>query len=410
MPGPIEAITFCAIASAGAMTVGNRAMSTDSVGSGGGYHRGTGTADNLRMIEDACDHSVIERLSEHAWRDRIPISGSFAITHRCNFSCRHCYVPLQDRTGQEEELSTKVVTRLLDECAEAGCLYMLLTGGEPLIRPDFAEIWIHAKRKGMILTLFTNGSLVKPEVAELLTDWPPFVVEITLYGASEETYGNVTGMPGAYKAARDGIERLLSAGLKVRLKSLITKSNRHDLQAMEDMASAYGVRFRIDAALFARLDGDRTPLSLRLTPEESVQAEFANKNRSDDWRRFYSEQERLPSLLPEDSLYDCGAGVMSFHIDPKGRLYPCVMVRTVSGDAATEGFCSAWLRIVGGMRDRRTPADWPCKSCEMRTLCGYCPGFFEFESGSEMVPSNYLCRLGQNRGKIIRETCGSARR
>jgi len=142
-----------------------------------------------------------ERLYNNAVAKRIPITGSFELTFRCNLSCAHCYcnLPPNDQDTIEKELSTEEVFNILDQIAEAGCLWLLITGGEPLLRPDFFEVYTYAKKKGFIITLFTNGTLITPEIADYLVQWPPFKVEITLYGVTSETHESVTGIPGSFK-------------------------------------------------------------------------------------------------------------------------------------------------------------------------------------------------------------------
>ncbi len=129
---------------------------------------------------------------------RIPVSGSIDVTMRCNLRCQHCYIPCETRAAQSEpepELSLAEIQRMLDEFADAGCFWLLLTGGEPFLRKDFLDIYAHAKRKGMVLTIFTNGTLLTPQTADYLRNcainW-----QISLYGATQATYERVTGIPG----------------------------------------------------------------------------------------------------------------------------------------------------------------------------------------------------------------------
>ena len=130
-----------------------------------------------------------DRLNRGLFNERLPISGSIELTFRCNLRCVHCYcnLPQNDRQAIETELETDEVYRLLDQIAEAGCLWLLITGGEPFLRDDFLDIYTYAKKKGFITTLFTNGTLLNKDLADALVEWPPFLVEITLYGATRET-------------------------------------------------------------------------------------------------------------------------------------------------------------------------------------------------------------------------------
>jgi MoaA/NifB/PqqE/SkfB family radical SAM enzyme len=118
------------------------------------------------------------------------------LTFRCNLQCAHCYcnLPLNDQDAINKELSTEKVCDILDQIADAGCLWLLLTGGEPLVRRDFLEIYTYAKKKGFMISLFTNGTLLTEKMADYLAEYPPFILEITLYGVTKETYESITGL------------------------------------------------------------------------------------------------------------------------------------------------------------------------------------------------------------------------
>ena len=115
-----------------------------------------------------------KRLRERVAGKRIPLSGSLELTFRCNLRCVHCYLDGQHTPSPEQhELTTSEITDIIDQIVAEGCLWLLLTGGEPLVRPDWKEIYLYAKRKGLIITLFTNGTLLTPEDADFLAEWRP---------------------------------------------------------------------------------------------------------------------------------------------------------------------------------------------------------------------------------------------
>jgi MoaA/NifB/PqqE/SkfB family radical SAM enzyme len=330
---------------------------------------------------------------------RIPLQGSFALTRRCNLRCEHCYTrdDCNDVAGQGE-LTTLESVRLLDECADAGCLFLLLTGGEPLIRPDFGSIYRHAKMKGMFVTVFTNGTLLTPEHVSLFVDLPPHGVEITLYGATETTYERVTGIRGSFQRCMTGIRMLADAGVELRIKTMLLTTNKHELGAMEKMALDFGDKFRFDACIFPRLNGDKYPLTLRVPPEEAASVELADHEKAKDWREFF---DRMVEFSESDDMYWCGAGTTAFHLDSDGQLQPCVMVRNVRYDLKQSNFSERWREMISCMMKKKVDRDYLCRACDKKSLCGYCPGFFELESGSESVPSEYLCKLGHERFDIL---------
>ncbi|MBU1909921.1 MAG: radical SAM protein [Verrucomicrobia bacterium] len=337
----------------------------------------------------------------------IPLSGTFTLTHRCNFRCPHCYLGGKlEQADPSREQPLPVIAGILDQAAEAGCLTLLLTGGEPLLRPDFADIYRYAARKGMLLTVFTNGSLLTADIVALFRSYPPRAVEITLYGASEETYRRVTGRRGMHERVLRGIRQLKEAGVRFRLKAMLMKDTELDLPALEHFAAELNAPFRFDAALSPTLDGGSDPLASRLAPERVAEHEVSSQAQSALWARTMNA---LPDVAGEDDrLYTCGAGRTGFHLDPRGRLSPCLMIPWLTFDLATIPFTRAWQEIGKAMDGMKAPPDFPCRPCRYKNVCGYCPAFFRLETGSEQIRSDYLCALGQcrlDKSKPTRETC-----
>ena len=173
----------------------------------------------------------------------IPSNGTIEVSHRCPLTCSHCYnnLPMGDRGARALELTTDQHRRIADEIAEMGCLWLLYTGGEIFARRDFMDIYKHAKRAGLLITLFTNGVLITPQIADELMEWRPFSIEITLYGRTRETYERLTGIPGSFDKCIRGIELLLERRLPLKLKAVAVSVNRHEVLAMRKFARDLGV-------------------------------------------------------------------------------------------------------------------------------------------------------------------------
>jgi MoaA/NifB/PqqE/SkfB family radical SAM enzyme len=340
----------------------------------------------------------LTRFQQKIIQQKIPITGSVDLTHRCNLRCLHCYIR-DDRANHADELDASRWKSLIDEFTSFGCLYLLITGGEALIRKDFADIYAHARASGLIVTIFTNGTLINQDIIELFKDLPPHGVEITLYGATEQTYEKITGIHGAYGKLLKRIDMLLDNQIDVKLKTVVMTHNHHEYDEMENMAKQRGLKFRLDGAIFPRFDGDRTPLNLRIAPEEIVQMEFSNAERFKTWRNFYNRMKDVPK---SDKLYICGAGLTNFHIDPYGVLKPCMMVNSVAYPLKPGRFIDGWHDITNRMTMKKCSQKNFCNRCEKQVLCEFCPGFFDVENGSEETPSMYLCEIGHYRFQRIR--------
>lgn len=343
----------------------------------------------------------LQHFNRKVIRERIPLSGTVDFTHRCNLNCVHCYLGSkrisQDR--RHEELSTAQWLSLIDQFLEAGCLFLLITGGEPLLREDFAHIYGYAKKSGLLVTVFTNGTLVTDEIADLFEDLPPQGVEITLYGATAETYEKITGVKGSYEQCLQGMEKLRNRQIRLSLKTVLMTLNHHEFHDIENMAKDHGVTFRCDAAISPCLNGNSEPIRLRLNPREAVQIEFSSDDRARRWRDYFYRMQGLPET---DALYNCGAGMMSFHVDPYGNLQPCLMVDDLKYSLCGGNFLKGWRDVIPHLRDRKATPGYPCSRCEKRALCGSCPAFSRLENGAEDVCSEYLCAIGEHRFQRVK--------
>jgi MoaA/NifB/PqqE/SkfB family radical SAM enzyme len=296
------------------------------------------------------------RLKEKIGDRHIPIGGSVELTFRCNLRCAHCYAACGNNpTATRQELTAGEWQRLFDQIADEGCLWLLLTGGEPLTHADFADLYLYAKRKGFLLTLFTNGTLLTPRVTDFLAEWRPFAVEITLYGRTQATYERITGVPGSHARCMRGIELLMERGIPLRLKTMLLTLNQHELWDIKAYAEGLGVQFRFDPLVNAGLDGARQPIALRLAPEEILKFDMADTPRWADWRDFW---QRFRAVRPDPRyLYTCGAGLHSFHVDPYGRLGVCMMARAQTYDLRQGDFRTGWRDFLHGVRLQKARED-----------------------------------------------------
>jgi radical SAM protein with 4Fe4S-binding SPASM domain len=337
-----------------------------------------------------------KRLHQKAADLHIPISGSLEVTQRCNLRCTHCYIPLSTRkNSRKAELSLVEVKRILDEIKDAGCLWLLLTGGDPFLRPDFLEIYKYAKSKGFILTLFTNGTLITPRIADFLHEWRPFNIEITLYGYNQATYERVTGIPGSHRRCMHGIELLLERNLPLKLKTMLMTINQDELGDMQAFAKSLGVEFRFDPILNASLDGSSLPTTLRLTPDEIVAIERADPDRGKRWPESY--QQAKDFKIDNRKLFTCAAGKNSFHIDSFGQLCLCLVARQPSYDLRKGTFLRGWEEFIPQQRSREASQDYYCLSCELRSVCAQCPALAQLEQGNPEMRVDFLCQVAHRR-------------
>ena len=218
---------------------------------------------------------------------RAALSFDIEATARCNLNCRHCYinVPAGDRASKRREFDAAEVTRIGGEAAALGAVWCLITGGEPLLRKDFFDLYLALKKKGFLLSVFTNATLVGPEHVRFFKKYPPRDIEVTVYGVTKATYEGVTRVPGSFAAFTCGLDRLLESGVKVRLKAMALRSNAGELAAIAKFCRARTKDyFRFDPFLHYRFDRDaRRNAEIeaeRLSATEVVALERADRERS----------------------------------------------------------------------------------------------------------------------------------
>ena len=354
---------------------------------------------NCAQFEWPDDRDYFREFFGRAEAARVPLAGSLELTRRCNLRCLHCYLGPQDAVAGDgrSEMTTEQVLAILEQVIAAGCLGLLITGGEPLLRRDFAEIYRRAKLAGLDVTVFSNGTVVTDGVVKLFQDLPPRVVEVSLYGATAETYERISGVRGSYRRCLDGIGRLLDGGVRLSLKTMLMTLNSHELEAMEALAGSYGAKFRFDPVLNACLDGAREPLGLRLDAGEVVRLEFGSPERRKGWDDFHA---RNPDVAPSDLLLQCGAAKTQFHVDAFGNLQACLMLPDESYSLLSGAFADGWARMAH-LRETRVGNGNRCAACQQRPYCGYCPGLLALENGDAETPSDYLCALGRERLRAI---------
>jgi radical SAM protein with 4Fe4S-binding SPASM domain len=336
---------------------------------------------------------------------RAPLQVSIEVTRRCPLECQHCYnnLPMGDQVARNREMSTEEHFRMLDELAAMDCFWLLYTGGEIFARKDFLEIYTYAKQKGFLITLFTNGTLITEKIADYLVEWPPFAIEITLYGRTKETYEELTAIPGSYERCLRGIELLRSRGLPLKLKTVATSINKHEVSAMREFAEQeLGVEFKCDGQINPRIDCSQSPLAVRLSPEEVVALDLHAPKGVSEYRRLAKHDlENPPNLAQSETVYFCGGGMKSFAINAYGEMGICLISQQETFDIRAEGLSRAWESSLLEVRKRKRTKATKCVECRIQSLCGMCPANGEMENGDRESPVSFLCNVAHLRAAAV---------
>ena len=338
------------------------------------------------------------------WARKGPRLGRLDVelTERCNNNCIHCYInlPANNEKARGRELSAKAIKSVLREAADLGCLTVRFTGGEPLLRPDFEEIYLAARNLGMGVILFTNACLLTPALADLLKRIPPLrKIEVSVYGMTRASYERVSQTKGSFKAAWRGIRLLQERGIPFIVKGALLPPNREERPDFENWSStipwmdsppSYSMLF--DLHCRRNQKKSRSIAGLRLDPKEVVRELAGDARKREGLMEFVSKF----SGARGNDLFTCGAGLGSACLDAYGTLYPCIMLR--SPEAAYDLRNGSLKEALDGHfpRLRKIKTSRPeylerCARCFLKGLCEQCSARSWIEHGRLDMPVEYFC-------------------
>lgn len=303
-------------------------------------------------------HSFWQQLAAKADRGALPLRVMFELTYRCNFRCRHCYLPAG--FSRRAQLPLAQVRTVLDQLSAAGCFFIGFTGGEPLLRRDFLAIVRHAAARGMQPIIYTNGSLLDSEMVRALSELPINKIDVTVPAVSEKAFGRICGVKAMKRRVFGGIERLRRFRIPFGLKVCSLADNRDEIESIRKFAAAVGAPLRIDRLLSPRLDGSRAPY------------EFSDRQWTDA-RVEPGGCVAAGALTPGEHFY-CAAGKTQAAITPDGLLKLCVMINYPLLPVLKPSFSHAWKRLRCLQQKIRPGRAFPCRSCGLRQFCLWCPG------------------------------------
>jgi len=351
-----------------------------------------------------------ETISDNAVRNNIPISGQFELTARCNLRCKMCYVcrAANDQAAISRELTAVEWINLAREAQKAGMLYLLLTGGEVFIRPDFQEIYEEMLKLGLRITIYTNATLITPEIAQWLGRFPPAAMEVTIYGASEQTYQKVSGDPDGFSQTLRGIDLLAAQGINLKLRTTVISDNAADHDQLVKLAEDRDLLLQYVLYISPRrgvLSGVKD--SLRLSPQEITQYEI---KASQTFARIVSKMKEKYDL-PPNALVDqnkqknnlvsphypfkCNAGRSAFWVTWFGAMTPCGTMAEPATEPLRAGFANAWKELTALCA--AIPLCSECSQCSVREVCWTCPARLKSETGHFDRPASYLCEWAKLR-------------
>jgi radical SAM protein with 4Fe4S-binding SPASM domain len=254
--------------------------------------------------------------------------------------------------------------------------------------------------------VFCNGTLITDEIVRAFVQYPPRIVEITLYGATQATFEAVTQRRGSFAACMAGIERLRQAKVRLRLKTMVMPLNAHEFQAMRQIAEDMGLQFRHDCSIHAAVPNDDNggrannggslldTTRFRLSPEQAAAADMSVAPLAAKLRELaQSAEERKPS----GKLRHCGAGRSSYHVSPYGQMQPCLIVPTCSVDVRAESIQAGWNGPLKEFADCPASSSFFCSRCENRKMCTSCSAVLTLNAGNPEQVDAFYCQYAEQR-------------
>lgn len=351
--------------------------------------------------------SVRRRLFQKAAGMHCPINGTFELTPLCNMNCRMCYIRMSEtemrRRGQPYTAAQWIEMGKI--CRDNGMLFLLLTGGEPFLRPDFQEIYTALSGMGLVISINSNATLIDDKTVAWLRKNPPSSVNVTLYGSSNETYARLCRNPKGYDQASQAVDRLLDAGIPVNLNASFTPLNVEDMEGIYAFAKARNLNIRSSCYMFPPVRNGKQDVGedgARFSPREAGAALYRARRcqmNGECFDRFLSHMRmELPSQedwecsqVPDGHM-QCMAGRCSFCITWDGRMTPCGMMNAPAARPFEDGFRESWETICGETSRILLPA--ACTGCKKRHGCTVCGALTMAEGqGDSTRKPEYLCQM-----------------
>ena len=315
-----------------------------------------------------------------------PVLVYLELAHRCSFHCIHCYIPEDDRHPRQPSklaagMSTEEVKALLDELAAAGTLFLVFTGGEIFLRADLFDLTAYARKLGFVVKYFTNGFHITPKGAQRIAELGVYAVEISLYGANDQTYEMVTGIKGGFTKVEQSVKLLHEQGVRLILKTPALRQTIAEIPFMQAFARSYGASFRFDLLLIPRFNGDKQPLAHAVSDEQIIKlyeelgANFASR----------VKQDAKPTT--------CSVGRWSAIIAPDGEIYPCIELRQSIGNVKKQPFRQIWRDSFLMKYLRRQLDQIPQHEAFADGLCSHCPA-------SSLRATGSLCKPGPDQERL----------
>lgn len=265
---------------------------------------------------------------------------SLELTYGCNLDCFYCY---NDRDKPGTPLSLEQYQTLLGDLAQMQTMFLMLTGGEPMLHPHFFDIGATARELGFVTRVRTNGhNLGLRNSRRLRDEVDPHIVEVSLHGASADVHDRQTRVAGSFQRLVKNIRTAVGEGLRCNVVSTPTAWNEQQIEDMFVLCDSLDVPLRFQGPVAPRDNGDRSPLSIQPSADawDKIAKELAVRSPP------HSSPLSVPGRMADDSAPElqstCSVGVAGLDIDPYGNIQACMHLQRSAGNLHQHSIREIW--------------------------------------------------------------------
>lgn len=324
-----------------------------------------------------------------------PMALIWEMIDRCNFACPFCYIV--GHSGNDF-LPFNITKPFISELIEAGLLYCTLTGGESLLHKDFLYIYKFLKESGVLVEVYSNGYLINDEIVNLFKEFPPYRIEVSIYGVSQTRFNETTNTYSkSYEKVLENILKLKNNGINVKCKTPFNTITQTDFEQIGNWCRDNKIEYYYSTNVVNAYDGQSL---------SSYESNF-DKMIEFDVKRISSNENKNLGALSIDAPFEkkrcfaCGVKNYVIHINSNFDLLPCseIHLKDCTHNIFQYGVKGA-LRLNREFINRhRGNSIKGCESCYASNICKMCPAIAKpiFNNEQEIIhfelPEGYCNKI-----------------
>ena len=338
------------------------------------------------MIDNKVLNYIKHKKSKEIFNERKIETATIEILTACNFKCIHCY----NQDLETRFLNIDMFKKIMNQLVENGCKSITLTGGEPLLHPNFAEMYKFCADKGLKISLFTNGYFIDKYI-ELLKAYKPKKVEISLYGTNNNTYEKICKIKEGFDKVIANIKLLVENNINLKLKTIVMQQNFCEFDEMKSICNNFHVPFKFDLIILNSKNFTNNQQSNILDDSYTEFMTKVKEEKLDVWKQYPVKNKENKNL---NLLYKCYAGRKSIFISSNAYARICNFAEFSEQDLNEKSVLEAW-KSFDKYLNLEVDKNSKCFNCKYKYCCGNCPVSTYMDKktdGKVILPVEQNCR------------------